>query len=715
MFAPRRLVRGTIYIFGLIFLVSVALLTANRKRVIHLDDYLPSQLVPSYFQPGSDSYIVDIAIGDCNILNKKSASCGVPKASDGLYGDVGNNGGWIRLEKDLLLGLHWTSKRYLSVKRISSQYYEQNRDSVVLDIAVGNPEEDCAIKGNKNCIPKSILAEINKDHVFNEEDLANLKDLNKDKKPILKNDSSDSAEEVNEEVEKEEKDIYNQIIDTHNEEVDSSADNSHDEISELIDDKENISTNQEKGEIESTEEASSDVSPKSSEDSSEKRDRSLRKRYVEKSHHNLKDYMRIPSEKEITDSGWQKKSNNIWVKLGNASDKAVTGIDILFGEDAVDPRPNWTLLRAPLKKLGYSTALQPRLSIRKGNKVDYKSSKYQPKIEFGSDGKFKVLQVADLHFSTGVGVCRDPVPAQSAKGCQADPRTLKFLNRVLDLEKPDFVVMTGDQVFGDAAPDPETAFFKAVNPFIKRKIPYAITLGNHDDESSLSREQMMKIASSLPFSFAAVGPEVVDGFGNYPVTVQKNGSKKMGAVFYFLDSHSRSKQPKTNPGYDWFKESQIDWLQMQAAAKKDIARDKSLLSMAFFHIPLPEYRNLDQPRVGEHKEGITAPKYHTRMREALGVAGVQVASCGHDHANDFCLVDTQNKDSESQNSVWLCYGGGVGEGGYGGYGGYVRRLRVFELDSITKNIKTWKRAENDPDNTFDEQVVVDHGEVITSV
>ncbi|OBA20008.1 Metallo-dependent phosphatase [Metschnikowia bicuspidata var. bicuspidata NRRL YB-4993] len=708
MFPPRRLLRGLIYVSILAFFVLFALLMANRRRIIHLDEFLPSKIMPLYFQPGSDSYVVDIAVGDCNILSKNSAKCGVPRASDGLYGDVGTNGGWVRVEKDLLLGKHWTSKRYLSVKRISSEYYERNRGDVILDIAVGDPEEDCAIRGNKKCIPKSIMTEINMKHIFNEEDLANLRDLNKDEKPNLQTDKSKSALEYNKDYEQRKNEKYKALADV------QSTDSEKSEVSD--DKKTSAASTNDKDASDQSKEDSSDLSSEEKEtiEDTDSID-GLDKRYVEKSHHNLKNYMRIPSDQEIADSKWKKKSNNIWVKLGQATDDAVSGVDILFGEDAVDPRPNWDLARTPLKKLAYSSSLQPRLSIRKGEKVDYKSLNYLPKIQFNAEGKFKVLQVADLHFSTGVGVCRDPVPEESAKGCEADPRTISFLNRVLDIEKPDFVVLTGDQVFGDEAPDPETALLKAVNPFIKRQIPFAITLGNHDDESILSREQMMNLASSLPYLLATVGPEIVDGFGNYQVTINKNGSKKMGAVLYFLDSHSRSKQPKSNPGYDWFKESQVDWLQMQAMAKKDAVRGNSFLSMAFFHIPLPEYRNLDQPRVGQHKEGITAPKYQTKMREALGVAGVQVVSCGHDHANDFCLVDTQNQDSDAQNLMWLCYGGGAGEGGYGGYGGYIRRVRVFELNSNEKTIETWKRAENNPDEKFDQQLVVEQGSVVTSV
>ena len=148
--------------------------------------------------------------------------------------------------------------------------------------------------------------------------------------------------------------------------------------------------------------------------------------------------------------------------------------------------------------------------------------------------------------------------------------------------------------------------------------------------------------------------------------------------------------------------------------KQSIASYTELhLSMAFFHIPLPGYRNRDQPMIGQHPEGVTAPKRNTHARDVLHQIGVSAVACGHDHANDFCLMDTK----EEQDKMWMCSGGGSGEGGYGGYGGYVRRLRVFEFDTSAGNIMTWKRREDEPDKPFDEQMMVSGGkvEMISSV
>ena len=188
----------------------------------------------------------------------------------------------------------------------------------------------------------------------------------------------------------------------------------------------------------------------------------------------------------------------------------------------------------------------------------------------------------------------------SAKGCKADSRTLEFINKVLDLEKPDMVVLTGDQIFGDASPDLESSAFKALNPFVERKIPFAITVGNHDDEGSLKREEIMGLYADMPYSVAAMGPVSIDGFGNYVVTVQGKSSKATALSLYFVDSHAYSKTPKVTPGYDWIKENQLIYLKQEAesiqnSVEKYRKSNKIPLAMAFFHIPLPEYRNLNQP------------------------------------------------------------------------------------------------------------------------
>lgn len=159
--------------------------------------------------------------------------------------------------------------------------------------------------------------------------------------------------------------------------------------------------------------------------------------------------------------------------------------------------------------------------------------------------------------------------------------------------------------------------------------------------------------------------------------------------------------------------------------------------------------------VGERREPPTAPVYNSGFRDALVEMGVSVASCGHDHANDYCLLSENKSKLESRDTppaaakkpaakgatedvappeegeavtpkpvtpkqpkndkIWLCYGGGVGFGGYGGYNDYVRRLRFFEMDANEGRIRTWKRLEyGDTERRLDEQIIVDGGNVVSN-
>lgn len=47
------------------------------------------------------------------------------------------------------------------------------------------------------------------------------------------------------------------------------------------------------------------------------------------------------------DHSWESRPGGIWVlrsKFSGKVDQAVTEVDVLFGMDAVDPRPQWTLM-----------------------------------------------------------------------------------------------------------------------------------------------------------------------------------------------------------------------------------------------------------------------------------------------------------------------------------------------------------------------------------
>ncbi|CCH41797.1 hypothetical protein BN7_1336 [Wickerhamomyces ciferrii] len=376
------------------------------------------------------------------------------------------------------------------------------------------------------------------------------------------------------------------------------------------------------------------------------------------------------------------------------SNEYVYNIDVLFGLDAIDPRPDWKLIKIPI--IDIQSEVPIYLTLKTSPTTTDLS---HPKIQIPIGSNYKILQVADLHFSTNEGTCRDQYP--EIQDCKADKRTLKFLETVLDSEKPDLVLLTGDQIFGDDSFESYTTILKALTPFITREIPYALMMGNHDDEGSVSRQELMEFIENLPYSLAQSGPEEIDGFGNYIFTIKDSETQKDLLTFYVLDSHKYSTAPKVNPGYDWIKPNQLSFLESYQQSERKLHENH--LSFALFHIPLPEYKNLNQPYIGNYKESVMSPNYNSFARDFFTKIGVSIVTVGHDHCNDYCLLDSNEQD---QNKIWLCYGGAVGEGGYAGYGGTTRRLRIFQVDTGEATIKTFKKLETDPQTPFDEQTLV---------
>jgi len=189
---------------------------------------------------------------------------------------------------------------------------------------------------------------------------------------------------------------------------------------------------------------------------------------------------------------WEGRPGGIWVlrkEFSGKIDGAVTEVDVLFGADAVDPRPQWTLIGSSLQLNSQPKVPEAKLSVLYGRCRPTAGAR--PVLRVRDNGKFKIVQISDTHMVTGVGVCKDAIDANGndLPESEADPLTVKFIGKILDLEKPDLVILTGDQVHHDTS-DSQTALFKVVAPIVERSIPFAAVFGNHDSEGAhaLSRK-----------------------------------------------------------------------------------------------------------------------------------------------------------------------------------------------------------------------------------
>ena len=158
-------------------------------------------------------------------------------------------------------------------------------------------------------------------------------------------------------------------------------------------------------------------------------------------------------------------------------------------------------------------------------------------LKFNADKKFKIVQFTDVHW----------VPGDSASEEAAER-----MNEVLDVEKPDLVIYTGDLVFGKPASE---ALSKALEPVVSRRLPFAVTWGNHDDEQDMTRIELLEYIKDMPGNLTSTTAGI-SGVTNYVLPLKSEDGKKDAAVLYVFDSNAYSSLKQVK-GYDWIKPDQI--------------------------------------------------------------------------------------------------------------------------------------------------------------
>jgi len=309
-------------------------------------------------------------------------------------------------------------------------------------------------------------------------------------------------------------------------------------------------------------------------------------------------------------------------------------------------------------------------------------------LRFGRGRRFRIVQLTDTHFT---------------RPCPRDRRTRALIEQVLDAERPDLVVLTGDVVSGAESPDPAAAWREAVAPIVARGLRWAAVFGNHDDEGSLDRAALLAVQRACGGCLTAPGPKGIGGVGNYVLPVFGGGSDAGGtrgsvgarrsrthgrtgptpaALLYFLDSGSYT--PTGAGQYAWLTHEQVSWYRRTSASWARRA-GATLPALALFHIPLPEYETAwreGYDKRGSRHEVVCAPAINSGMFAAFHERGDVVGTfCGHDHANDF---------EATLHGIRLCCGRATGYGGYG-QRSFPRGARIIELREGERTFRTWVR------------------------
>ncbi|MBQ7542293.1 MAG: metallophosphoesterase [Clostridia bacterium] len=299
-------------------------------------------------------------------------------------------------------------------------------------------------------------------------------------------------------------------------------------------------------------------------------------------------------------------------------------------------------------------------------------------MHFGSDGRFKILHITDTHL-------HDNNVRQSTR----------LIAMACDAEQPDLVMLTGDLAPEKTYERTEKRVDSLMQVFESRKIPVAVTFGNHDSENgAYTREQVMALYNAYACSISIDDGEQLTGCGTYLIPICASGSDECRFNLWVFDSGDYDGEDH----YANVAEDQVAWYRERSAAIES-ENGKKIYSLAFQHIIVPQiYEALEKvdhrtlfsyPRIdatGEyyrfskayqnygmlHEKPCCGYYDHGQFAAMTERADVLAIFTGHDHSNAFGV---RYKGIDIVNSLSTRYSGDA----YTTQFGY----RVIELDEQT--------------------------------
>lgn len=304
-------------------------------------------------------------------------------------------------------------------------------------------------------------------------------------------------------------------------------------------------------------------------------------------------------------------------------------------------------------------------------------------LKFGEDGKFRILQIADIQ-----------------DGAFLEYATYQFLRDSVEATQPDLIVLTGDNISGGGSPTKglaKLAIWRYMSIFEKAGIPVAMVYGNHDSEGPANKEYQMEVYESFD-CFVGCEGEDLTGCGNYNLPIYSADGEKMLYNLWMIDSLTYNRHPEDEKdvayyendleGYACVHKDQIDWYVKTSNELKAANGGEPVPSMVFQHIIVPEIYDvlakdkdgkwiLPEGNDGELWEDPCPPHYSNGEFDAMVNQGDVVAMFfGHDHKNSF-IVPHKGIDLVNTPGV-----------GFSSYGDENRGARVIDLD--VKDLSTYE-------------------------
>ncbi len=329
---------------------------------------------------------------------------------------------------------------------------------------------------------------------------------------------------------------------------------------------------------------------------------------------------------------------------------------------------------------------------------------------FVTDENFKVMQLTDVHIGGGFMSIRK------------DSMAINAVASMISEEKPDLVIITGDIAypvpFQAGTFNNKTGAVMFADLMEQLGVYWCPVFGNHDTEaySYYSREDIAEDvygSGKYEHCLFQTGPEEVDGYSNYVVNV-KNTSGKITQSFFMFDSHSYLDNDVLGIlwNYDCIHKNQVEWYENTVKSLTAENNGVTPKSLAFFHIPIMEYRDAWNEyaannyqntenvkyvygKLGEKDEGIYCSELNNGLFDKmLELDSTKGLFCGHDHLNN-TAVDYKG--------IKLCYGYSIDYLAYSGIMKYglQRGCSIIDVSpdgSFTSHLENYYQDKYQPVN-----------------
>lgn len=382
-------------------------------------------------------------------------------------------------------------------------------------------------------------------------------------------------------------------------------------------------------------------------------------------------------------------------------------------------------------------ALSLRNYIRSFDPVEYGPDRIAPYYnedngyyEIKADGDLKIMQLTDIHLGGGFYTYK------------RDKKTIYEVITMLQKEKPDIVVATGDNTFCVPAPfDGGNTFNNkmtaktVIDIFEHEKVYFTTTFGNHDTESFdfYSRQQLAEAYMDDKYEYCFFDQDFTDpdadtvpSATNQIIPV-RGSDGKIKKIILLIDTNAyldTSLSASLNWEYDTIHDVQVDWA---ADAIKKLSKDEGLpegtylKTVTFMHIPISEYKLAYDELVEEtenadgsvtytekksdiaerifgwwdEKEGICCggwksdvplaqkDKFFEVLSDEMGC--LEAVFCGHDHVNNVAV---------RYKGVILAYGYSIDNTAYSDIRsyGFQRGATIIDLENAGGIDITYKNA-----------------------